>query len=276
MITDPQTTTVYFSDLLPEKCPALYQSLDTILREKNVKHHLLPNTRDIWCRDYMPIQTDEKRFVFYKYSPDYLQKPHLKRTITDVTQIGAVDCLWQGEVVKLDLVVDGGNVVKCGDKIVMTEKVFFENKDKSREEVRRLLEKAFLCDVVFLPWDKEEIYGHSDGIIHYAGGNRVLMTNYSDSDADMARKFTRILDKHFEVIHLEYNVKRKHARSWSYVNYLQIGNLVLVPQLGISEDEQALRQIAQALPQCEVIGIEALVAVRKGGALNCISWNVRK
>lgn len=276
MITDPQTTTVYFSDLLPEKCPALYQSLDTILREKNVKHHLLPNTRDIWCRDYMPIQTDEKRFVFYKYSPDYLQKPHLKRTITDVTQIGAVDCLWQGEVVKLDLVVDGGNVVKCGDKIVMTEKVFFENKDKSREEVRRLLEKAFLCDVVFLPWDKEEIYGHSDGIIHYAGGNRVLMTNYSDSDADMARKFTRILDKHFEVIHLEYNVKRKHRRSWAYINYLQIGNLVLVPQLGYPEDEQAVRQIAQALPQCEVIGIEALEAVRKGGALNCISWNVRK
>ena len=58
--------------------------------------------------------------------------------------------------------------------------------------------------------------------------------------------------------------------------YLQVGGLVLVPQLGIPEDEQALRQIAQALPQCEVIGIEALEAVRKGGALNCISWNVRK
>ena len=101
------------------------------------------------------------------------------------------------------------------------------------------------------------------------------MTNYADSDAGMARKFTEILDKHFEVIHLKYNVKRKHARSWSYINYLQIGNLVLVPQLGISEDEQALQQIANALPQCEVIGIEALEAVRKGGALNCISWNVK-
>lgn len=275
MITDPQTTTVYFSNLLPEKCPTLYQSLDTILREKEVEHHLLSNTRDIWCRDYMPIQTDEKRFVYYKYNPDYLRKPHLKRTITDVMQMGDVDCLRQVEMVKLDLVVDGGNVVKCGDKIVMTEKVFFENRDKSRDEVQRLLEEAFLCEIVFLPWDTVETYGHSDGIIHYAGGNRVLMTNYADSDADMARKFTKILDKHFEVIHLEYNVKRKHMRSWAYINYLQIGNLVLVPQLGIPEDEQALQQIAQALPQCEVIGIEALEAVRKGGALNCISWNVR-
>ena len=132
MITAPQTTTAYFSNLLPKKCPALYQSLDTILREKKVEHHLLSNTRDIWSRDYMPIQTDEKRFVFYKYNPNYLQKPHLKRTITDVTQIGAVECLRQSEVVNLDLVVDGGNVVKCGDKIVMTEKVFFENRDSKR------------------------------------------------------------------------------------------------------------------------------------------------
>lgn len=224
----------------------------------------------------MPIQTDEKRFVFYKYNPNYLQKPHLKRTITDVTHIGEVDCLRQSEAVTLDLVVDGGNVVKCGDKIVMTEKVFFENRDKSSDEVRRLLEKAFLCEIVFLPWDTVETYGHSDGIIHYAGGNRVLMTNYADSDADMAHKFTRILDKHFEVIHLEYNVKSKHMRSWAYINYLQIGNLVLVPQLGISEDEQALQQIANALPQCEVMGVQALEAVRKGGALNCISWNVRE
>lgn len=276
MITDPQTTTVYFSYLLPMRCPTLYQSLDTILRERQVEYHLLPNTRDIWCRDYMPIQTDEKRFVFYKYNPNYLQKPHLKRTITDVTQIGEVECLRQSEVVNLDLVVDGGNVVKCGDKIVMTEKVFFENRDKPRDEVRRLLEEAFHCEIVFLPWDKVETYGHSDGIIHYAGGNRVLMTNYADSDADMAHKFTRILDKHFEVIRLEYNVKRKHRRSWAYINYLQIGNLVLVPQLGIPEDEQALRQIAQALPQCEVMGVQALEAVRKGGALNWISWNVRE
>ena len=64
-------------------------------------------------------------------------------------------------------------------------------------------------------------------------------------------------------------------RSWAYINYLQIGNLVLVPQLGIPEDEQALQQIANALLQCEVMGVQALEAVRKGGALNCISWNVK-
>jgi agmatine/peptidylarginine deiminase len=48
-----------------------------------------------------------------------------------------------------------------------------------------------------------------------------------------------------------------------------------VPQLGLEEDEQALEQISNALPGCEVVGIPSLEAVRRGGALNCISWNIK-
>ena len=274
-MVDSLTDTVFFSDLLPERCPTMYQSLDKILKENDIDHRLLSHTKDIWCRDYMPIQTSEKRFVFYKYNPDYLQTKYYQRTITDVNRIGNIDCLRQdGKVFDLDLVIDGGNVVRCDDKIVMTEKVFYENKDKSRNEVQRLLEEAFECDIIFLPWDRKEIFGHSDGIVHYIGDNRVLMTNYADFDAAKANKILKLLEKYVEVIPLVYNVKRKHERSWAYINFLQIGNLVLVPQLGIPEDEQALLQIRDAMPRCKVMGVPALEAVRKGGALNCISWNV--
>jgi agmatine/peptidylarginine deiminase len=55
---------------------------------------------------------------------------------------------------------------------------------------------------------------------------------------------------------------------------LKVENLVLVPQLGIPEDEQALQQISATLPECKVVGIPSLEAVRKGGALNCISWDI--
>ena len=73
---------------------------------------------------------------------------------------------------------------------------------------------------------------------------------------------------------MKYKSPRLHARSWAYINFLQIGNLVLVPQLGVEEDHQAIDQIKKALPDCEIIGIPALEAVRRGGALNCISWNI--
>ena len=275
MLPDSLTNTVFLSEWLPEVCPILYQNLTKVLKNNTVRYRILGNTNDIWCRDFMPIQTDEKRFVFYQYNPDYLQDKHKRRYITNVNRVQNIDFLRQAETANLDLVLDGGNVVKCGNKVVMTEKVFVENNDRSRNEVQRLLEEAFQCDIVFLPWDENEKCGHSDGIIHYVGDNRVLLTNYDDLDKTFAQAFLRILEKHFEVIPLKYNVKRQHARSWAYINYLQVDNLVIVPQLGIPEDGQALQQIAEALPACKVVGVPALEAVRKGGALNCISWNIK-
>ena len=279
MITDNLTNHVYFSSLLPKKCPVLNAHVIEALQEREIPYAVLSGTKDIWCRDFMPIQIEEDYFVFYKYTPGYLQDNFglkLQTNPIDVfqTESNQLQLIRQNSL-SLDLVLDGGNVVKCGDKIVMTDKVFIENKEKPRNEVQRLLEEAFQCEIVFLPWDKRERYGHSDGIIHYLGDNRVLMTNYPDFDKTFAHDYLRILEKHFDVTTLKYNVDKTDENSWSYINYLQVGHLVLVPQLGMPEDEQALEQISNALPECDVVGIPALEAVRRGGALNCISWNIK-
>ena len=278
MTTDNLTTTVYFSDHLPKKCPILNQHIIEALEANRIRYAYLSETKDIWCRDFMPIQIEEDRFVFYKYTPDYLQDPQYIRLQTNTEEVfraGAnrLDRVAQ-KAITIDLVMDGGNVVKCGDTIVMTEKVFAENKDKTRAEVEKILKDAFRCDILFLPWDRKETFGHSDGIVHYAGNGKILLTNYDDSSLYYYRRFRKALEKHFEVIPLKYATQRPHARSWAYINFLQIGKLVLVPQLGLEEDEQALEQITNALPGCEVMGIPALESVRRGGGLNCISWNV--
>ena len=279
MITDNLTTTIFFSDLLPKKCPTLNQHIAEALEANGIHYAYLSETKDIWCRDFMPIQVEEDRFVFFKYTPDYLQDPYYLRLQTDTEKVfragtNRLEHLLQNAI-RIDLVLDGGNVVKCGDTVVMTEKVFFENKDKTRAEVERILKDAFQSEILFLPWDRKETFGHSDGIVHYAGNGRILLTNYGDFSPYYYNRFRKTLEKHFEIIPLKYTAKRPHARSWAYINFLQVGNLVLVPQLGLEEDKQALEQIANALPDCEVVGIPALEAVRRGGALNCISWNIR-
>ena len=296
MITDDHTNSVYFSSLLPEKCPVLNAHIADSLRKRDIPFTYLKGTKDIWCRDYMPIQIQKDRFVFYRYTPDYLQdktgltlqtNPELvfQEESNELPRLLSMSVEEEMHPIsishpvfprfELELVMDGGNVVKCGDKVVMTDKVFVENKDKTPQDVQRQIEEAFQCEVVFLPWDRNEKYGHCDGIIHCLGDNRVLMTNYADFDKCIADKYLRILEKYFDVTTLKYNVKRMHKRSWSYINFLQIGTLVLVPQLGIPEDEQALEQISSALPDCEIVGIPALEAVSRGGALNCLSWNIK-
>ena len=278
MITDNLTNTVYFSDLLPKKCPILNQHIVEALETNKIRYAYLSETKDIWCRDFMPIQIEEDCFVFYKYTPNYLQTPYYRRIQTNPKKVFQAPQNRLEQVTRnaitIDLIIDGGNVVKCGDTIVMTEKVFAENKDKTRTEVEKILKDAFRCDILFLPWDRKETFGHSDGIVHYAGDGKIILTNYDDSSLYYFRCFRKVLEKHFEVIPLKYATKRRHARSWAYINFLQIGKLVLVPQLGLEEDGQALEQIANALSDFEVIGIQALEAVRRGGGLNCISWNV--
>lgn len=265
---------VFFSNLLPQKCPVLFQSVKNALKENNISFGILDNTKDIWCRDYMPIHTEDGRLIYYIYNPDYLQTPYYRRTITDIYSIESLNHHFGKYIQFLDLVIDGGNVVICGDKVVMTEKVFAENKDKSPDEVKQLLKEAFQCDIIFLPWDKKEYLGHSDGIIHYIGDNKVLLTNYDDFSPYFYRKYRKILDSVFDVIPLKYKRPVVHRHSWAYINFLKAENLVLVPQLGIAEDEQALQQISSVMPRCKVVGIPSLEAVRKGGALNCISWDI--
>ena len=277
MLTDRLTNTVYFSSLLPEKCPILNAHLVDALQKHSVPYAYLSGTKDIWCRDYMPIQVGVERFVFFKYTPDYLQdKAGLKiqtnpEAVFQNESNNLKELLQQSSTI--NLVLDGGNVVKCDDVVVMTDKVFVENKDKFPAEVERILKDAFQCEILFIPWDGD-MCGHSDGIVHYAGNNRIIITNYKDFSRYYYYRYLKILEKKFEVIPLKYKTKRLHARSWAYINFLQIGNLVLVPQLGVEEDHQAIGQIKKALPDCEIIGIPALEAVRRGGALNCISWNI--
>ena len=278
MTTDNLTNTVYFSDLLPKKCPILNHHIVEALDANKIRYAYLSETKDIWCRDFMPIQIDEDRFVCYKYTPNYLQSPYYRSLQTNPEKVfqapqNRLEQVTQNAIT-IELVIDGGNVVKCGDTVVMTEKVFVENKDKTRTEVEKILKDAFQSNILFLPWDRKETFGHSDGIVHYAGDGKILLTNYDDSSIYYYRRFRKALEKHFEVIPLKYAIKRRHARSWAYINFLQIGKLVLVLQLGLEEDGLALEQIANALSDFEVIGIPALEAVRRGGGLNCISWNV--
>ena len=162
MITDPLTNTVYFSSLLQEKCPVLNAHIVDALRKRDIPFTYLKGTKDIWCRDYMPIQIQKDRFVFYRYTPDYLQDK------TGLTLQTNPELVFQEESnelprllpmsvdeemhpisishpvfhrFELELVMDGGNVVKCGDKVVMTDKVFVENKDKTPKDVQRQIEE---------------------------------------------------------------------------------------------------------------------------------------
>lgn len=121
MVTDFQTTKVYFSSWLPKSCPKLWEAIHSVFLKRNVKYAFLSDTEDIWCRDYMPIQITTDKMVSYKYWPDYLVNRHKQKYITDSYLMAQnLEKEYSGiEFKHLGLILDGGNVVKCGDTIVM-------------------------------------------------------------------------------------------------------------------------------------------------------------
>ena len=126
---------------------------------------------------------------------------------------------------------------------------------------------------------KEEPYGHSDGIIHWCGGNRVLMSNYRNTNSSGADYIKEKLEqKGFVVTELLFDEVKSQSPdwNWAYINYLQIGNKIIMPSFGIPEDKIALKYIQEANPGCEIRQIRLRDIAGNGGALHCITWNIRK
>ena len=278
MITDNQTNKIYFSPALERDCPRLWTSIHQALTERKIRHGILmKNPQYFWCRDYMPIQIAEDNFVVYHFRPNYLLKEKDKYDYALKCDGYEICKAMNYPMTEMNLVLDGGNVVKCGDTIVMTDKVFRENSDKSRIEVERILHDKLQSDILFLPWDTEDYCGHSDGMVHYAGEGRILASSYYyDFYPSFAKEIEKILEKKFDVIRLKSNIKLKNRNNWAYINFLQTEKLIMVPQLDIEEEDAlAVEQISNVFPDVEVIGIPALEAVNDDGALNCVSWNIK-
>ena len=109
MLAYKDTNLVYIADSIRTKRPDVYNRLTKLFSDIGVEVRLLHGTKDIWCRDYMPVQVDRTLFVKYHYAPDYMwSTPKYKNDITDCTDI----CKSLGIKYKeTDLIIDGGNIV---------------------------------------------------------------------------------------------------------------------------------------------------------------------
>ena len=272
MICDIQTNKVFLSRGLMHYGRVLERLLSN-LNGWNVETQFLPmadSRKHIWARDYMPIQLEKDRFLLYRYTPDYL------KCFEDFIPAYPAICKELGlECVTTDIVMDGGNVVKCGDKVIMTDKINKENPGKLYRDLLAELENHFQARIVLIPWDRYERYGHADGMVRWMGGNKVLLNNYVDFDPGFRKELRKTLSEHFSVEELSYGGNRHAKVSWAYINFLQTGRCIFVPGLGIEEDVMALEQIKKHYPDYKVSLIDGcLPLVRDGGALNCVTWNI--
>lgn len=295
MILDSDTNLVYLSKLILEHP----NGIDIVkqLEDNGVAVGFIPSTKDIWARDYMPVQIADNKFIGYEYCPNYLY-PNYASSITNQTRV--CDEM-EIDTIPTGLIIDGGNVVKTSKGIIMIDKVFHENNHFSRMGLINRLEEAFCSEIIFLPWDRSEYYGHADGVVREISAGKVLLTNYHRFSKKYAEQFERILSSLFDVEVLNYDVEIPHKNDWCYINYLRIGDKIFLPQLTpmrrvveedcivgnrkaeyvpvgkiVEEDGMAEEQFKHLFSNCEIIPVSCPKIVDNGGALNCITWNVKE
>jgi agmatine/peptidylarginine deiminase len=242
----------------------------------------LSGTKDIWARDYMPVQVKEHKFIQYTFYPDYLLKyEDLKSNPESICTDLKL------KTVRSDIILDGGNVVKSDNCVIMTDKIVLENRLKySREQLLSGLKELFEVDkVVLIPWDRGERYGHADGMVRFIDNETVLIQGYYKTRKDLFEDgfIENLLDSlkenHLKYEFLNIDYPEKINVKFAYLNYLQTKDIILLPSVGIEEDDERLEaEIKKYFPgyKDRIRKIKMNSIINKGGALNCISWTVKE
>jgi agmatine deiminase len=277
MITDSQTNFLYLADTLPNKYPDFYKRFENVLKDCNIPFDFLPQTKDVWAVDYMPIQTDLNKFVRFVYNPSYLQTKKYLKTISDVDGV----CKAIGiETIKTDIIIDGGNVTRWTNKVIMTDRVFKDNPTYERKKlIKELYELLQVDKIYFVPEQPGDFTGHSDGMVRFVDEHTVIINDYKQEKEWFSRAFEiAIHNTGLDYITIPYNVydnKSNDHANGDYINYLQMENTVIIPTFGIKEDDLAVRQLETIFSGQTIATVESNEIAYDGGILNCITWNIK-
>lgn len=282
MITDAQTNYVLFSNHLPQRHPSIFHGLTKLLKVHGVDYGLLSFTNDIWCRDYMPVQVSRKGYIQFLYNPSYLHIKKYKCTMTNA----ALACCAAGIRPRLsDLVIDGGNVVRSRTKVILTDRIYRENPQYAPRELVLAIKKALkVRTVIVIPTEPGDPFGHADGCIRFIGENMVMINESIKETRSFTMKLCEILKEHelnvLEVPYFrDYDPRHEDSAVGNYINYLEVGSLVIVPSYKGHEQVNRLakQRIRRAFGSSKkVVSLEATALAKEGGVYNCVSSNIRR
>lgn len=281
MIKGSETNTVYLSENLKtdKKYTECYNGLTAVLDKHNVNYKLLSNTKDIWCRDYMPIQISKNKFIQFRYEPSYLvDELETQSNPKEVCKANNIKPKFS------DVNVDGGNIVNWSDRAILTDRIFTENPnytDKSKliSEIEKLLE----VEVIIIPQIKSDFTGHADGLVRFIDRNTLIGNDREQEYIYWKNGINKILKQHnidyIDIPFIDHKDKKypDHAIG-CYINYLEVGNLIVLPIFEVenNKDEKVYQTFKSIFPDRQIETINFNDVGKFGGLLNCTTWTTQE
>lgn len=263
---------LYFSSLL--KTNPIYQNaadrLFAALDLFNINYKFIKNTKDIWARDYMPVKTKSGRFISFRYEPCYLQNnPELRTDFyKEIAPSFSIKNLTYSNIN-----LDGGNIVfsPSKEKAIISDRVFDENKNKSKNELINELKKLLEAQVIIIPSLKSDMTGHADGMVRFIDENTVI-GNASSLRYGLENRIKTTLKKNeIEVIDFPYFASKGDSAVGCYLNFLETEQIIFLPVFNVDMDKDAINT-AKDIFKKKIVPVNINEIAKDGGVLNCISW----
>ena len=276
MIPDWQKKNVFVSSVLAEKYTSDFQKIKEILNKHSVECRFIHQTKDIWARDYMPIQVGLDKFVQFRYEPKYLDGFDDLRTIPS-----EIEMLKDYTIESSSINMDGGNVVCSKDKVILTNRVFKENTGLSKHDVQNELERLLDSEVYFVSdLDKEDdMTGHIDGHLRFVDNENIVVNRLADEETFWQRSFHEMIAasglRYVEMPWFTPSLKTSDVSAiGSYVNYLHLDDLIIFPVFDCkgNKDAEALKVIHNLFPNHNIEPVVINDIAKEGGLMNCITW----
>ena len=260
---------IYFSALLPVLYPTDAETLFAALDARNIPYRFLPNTKDIWLRDFMPVRTGSGKLVSFRYEPSYLKNdPDLRTDFRKdlAPQLGL-------PVTYSHINLDGGNVVfsPSGERILISDRVFSENPECPPAALVRELSELLEAEVLIIPSLKSDMTGHADGMTQFLD-DRTVLCNRPLSSCGFEQQVKRaVQDCGLDAVDFPFVPTGGVSAVGCYLNYLETERVVFLPVFGIEQDAEAETSARQLFSK-EIVPVNIREIARQGGCLNCISW----
>lgn len=287
---------IYVSALLKNN-QDFYSMLSNRIHDKRLELVELENTKDIWCRDYMPVKSATGKNLLFNYDPAYLKGEKWKCKLTPRRDLIKLLNNFQISFEPVDdILLEGGNVIRYGDKVIMTDAIYRENKIdkdiKGQSALNRRLEKLLESQLIIIPHQPDDTLGHADGVVRFLDHNTVLINDFSSAKGTKFEESKHYLDNTFgalgkaglNILQVSYSPTDEtgedemFAANGIYINYLETKKYVFLPQFGYEleqKDKEALEVFNKIFSKTnkQVIPVPSRTIAMKGGVLNCITWN---
>ncbi len=228
------------------------------------------------------------------YEPRYLvtSKAYRAKTESDDTAGRKLAEFLGLPVIDIPIIWDIGNLTYNGKgTAIVTERLIEDNKDRFTEvQIRtRIKETLNINRLIILSEEPGDETGHVDRMVRFLNSETVVVGAYTSDWAKGKRFMNKLagilkqeLGTGYKVVRIPNGTppNKKSEGMYSvvgnHINFLRLGEKLLLPMYGIQADEKAIESFRKNLSSADIIPVNISGTSRlasQGGVLNCITWN---